>query len=136
MYNVLISSDDHITCPVKIQRNSTKLWKTILMGSNRNTGFWTFSIVRYSNKTENTMFRELDLFLSSGEMGDTYSAGSLRFVVGKMALGQVFSEYFGFPCQFSFHRLFHTHLSSRSGTIGQRVADVPSGLSLAPHQEI
>jgi hypothetical protein len=41
-----------------------------------------------------------------------------------------------FPCQFSFHRLFHTHhLSSRAGTIGQLVADVPSGLSLTPPQE-
>jgi hypothetical protein len=28
------------------------------------------------------------------------------FVVDKVALGQVFSEYFGFPCQFSFHQLF------------------------------
>jgi hypothetical protein len=31
------------------------------------------------------------------------------FVVEKVALGQVFSEYFGFPCQFSFHRLLHIH---------------------------
>jgi hypothetical protein len=48
-----------------------------------------------------------------------------------------FSEYFGFTCQFSFHRLFHTehHLSSRAGTIGQLVADVPSGLSHTPPQE-
>jgi hypothetical protein len=29
------------------------------------------------------------------------------FVVNKVALGQVFSEYFGFLCQFSFHRLLH-----------------------------
>jgi hypothetical protein len=37
------------------------------------------------------------------------------FVVDKMALGQVFSEYFGFPCQSSFHQLLHNHphLSSR-----------------------
>jgi hypothetical protein len=27
------------------------------------------------------------------------------FVVKKLALGHVFSEYFGFPCQFSFHQL-------------------------------
>jgi hypothetical protein len=49
----------------------------------------------------------------------------------KAALGQVFSEYFGFPCQ-SFHRLLHTHHhpSSGAGTIGQIVADVPNGLSL------
>jgi hypothetical protein len=31
------------------------------------------------------------------------------FVVDKVALGQVFSEYFGFPCQFIFHLLLHTH---------------------------
>jgi hypothetical protein len=39
--------------------------------------------------------------------------------VNKVALGQVFSEYFGFPCQFSFHRLLHVyyHLSSGAGTI-------------------
>jgi hypothetical protein len=56
----------------------------------------------------------------------------------KVALGQVFSEYFGFPYQFSFHRLLHTHhqLSSGAGTIDQLVADVPSGLSLTPPQKI
>jgi hypothetical protein len=26
-----------------------------------------------------------------------------------LALGQVFSEYFGFPCQSSFHQIFHHH---------------------------
>jgi hypothetical protein len=45
-----------------------------------------------------------------------------------VALGQVFSKYFGFPCQFSFHRLLHTHhLSSGAGTIGQIVD------SISPH---
>jgi hypothetical protein len=54
-------------------------------------------------------------------------------VADKVAPGLVFSVYFGFPCQFSFHRLLHTHhLSSEAGTIGQLVADVPSGLSLTP----
>jgi hypothetical protein len=59
------------------------------------------------------------------------------FVVNKVALGQVFSEYFGFPCQFSFHLLLHIHhhLSSGAGTIGQTVADVPSGLNLTTPQE-
>jgi hypothetical protein len=32
-------------------------------------GFWTLSIVQYSNKVENTVFRKLVLFLSSGEGG-------------------------------------------------------------------
>jgi hypothetical protein len=54
-----------------------------------------------------------------------------------VALGQVFSEYFGFPYQFSFHRVLHTrhHLSSGAGTIGQILADVRSGLSLTPPRE-
>jgi hypothetical protein len=56
------------------------------------------------------------------------------FVADKVALGQVSSEYFGFPCHFSFHRLLHIHhhISSPLGTIAQLVADVPSGLSLTP----
>jgi hypothetical protein len=58
------------------------------------------------------------------------------FLVDKVALGQLFCEYFCSPCQFSFHRLLHIrHLSSGAGTIGQLVADVPSGLSLTPPQE-
>jgi hypothetical protein len=31
------------------------------------------------------------------------------FVVDKAALGQIFSEYFGFPCQSSFHQFLHHH---------------------------
>jgi hypothetical protein len=53
-------------------------------------------------------------------------SGHVGFVVDKVALGHVFSEYFGFPCQFSFRRLLHVlHLSSGAGIIGQLVADVP-----------
>jgi hypothetical protein len=58
------------------------------------------------------------------------------FVVDKVALGKAFSEYFGFPCQLSFHRLLHIHHpSSGAGTMGQLVTDVPNGLSLTPPQE-
>jgi hypothetical protein len=58
----------------------------------------------------------------------------VEFVLDKVALGQVFSEYFCFPCQSSFHQLLysHHHLSSGAGTIGQTVAAVPSGLNLTP----
>jgi hypothetical protein len=35
-------------------------------------------------------------------------SGYVGFLVDKAALGQDFSEYFGFSCQ-SFHRLLHTH---------------------------
>jgi hypothetical protein len=53
-----------------------------------------------------------------------------------VALEKVFfPEYFGFPCKFVFHRLLHTHDPSfGAGTVGQAVADVPSGLSLTPPQ--
>jgi hypothetical protein len=38
-----------------------------------------------------------------------FSSGQhVEFVVCKSALGQVFSEYFGFPCQ-SFHQFLHHH---------------------------
>jgi hypothetical protein len=47
-------------------------------------------------------------------------SGHVGFVVDKVALGQVFSEYF---------------LSSEAGTIGQLVADVSSGHSLTPPRE-
>jgi hypothetical protein len=65
-------------------------------------------------------------------------SGHVGFVGDKVALGQVFSVYFGcFPYQFLFHWLLHIHhrLSSGAGTIGQLVADVPSGPSLTPPQE-
>jgi hypothetical protein len=42
---------------------------------------------------------------------------------------QVFSEYFGFSCQFSFQQMLYSQLAR---TIGQLVADVPSGLNLTP----
>jgi hypothetical protein len=56
---------------------------------------------------------------------------------GQNGTGTVFFEYFSFPCQFSFHRLLHIHhhLPFGTSTIGQLMADVPSGLSFTPHQE-
>jgi hypothetical protein len=53
------------------------------------------------------------------------------FVVDKIAPGQVFSEYFGFPCQL--HFIPPTSPSSQSpgtGTIGQYMAAVPRGPSM------
>jgi hypothetical protein len=60
-------------------------------------------------------------------------SGQVWFVVDKVALGQVFSEYFGFPCQSSFHQLLHNHphLSSGAGTIGQKWPQY-NGLSPTP----
>jgi hypothetical protein len=53
-----------------------------------------------------------------------------------VALGQVFSEYFGFPCQSSFHLLLHNHhlLSSGAGTMGQQWPTYQVD-SVSPHPE-
>jgi hypothetical protein len=56
------------------------------------------------------------------------------FVLDKVALGEVFSEYFDFPCQ-PFLRLLHNHRQAGAGTTSQIVADVPNGLSLTPSEE-
>jgi hypothetical protein len=39
------------------------------------------------------------------------------FVVDKVALGQVFSEYFGFPCQSSFHHCSTITIIYRLGLV-------------------
>jgi hypothetical protein len=52
------------------------------------------------------------------------SGQHVGFVVDKAALGQVFSEYFGFPCQ-SFHQFLHrhNHLGLAQKAIGGRSAE-------------
>jgi hypothetical protein len=64
-------------------------------------------------------------------------SGHVRFVVHKVALGQVFSEYFGFPCQSSFHQLLQKSPSSIIWGWYNRpeVAAVPSGLSPTPRKK-
>jgi hypothetical protein len=63
-------------------------------------------------------------------------SGHVGFVVDNVALGQVFSEYFGFPCQSSFHQLLHNHhhRSSGAGTIGQQWLTYQVD-SVSPHPE-
>jgi hypothetical protein len=57
------------------------------------------------------------------------------FVVDKVALGHVFSEYLGFPCQSSFHQLLQKSSSSIIWGLYNRpeVAAVPRDL-VPPHQ--
>jgi hypothetical protein len=66
-----------------------------------------------------------------GAPGFETKSGHVAFVVANVALGQVFCDI-SFPYQFSSHRL----LSSGVGTIGQIVADVPSGLSHPTHEKL
>jgi hypothetical protein len=51
------------------------------------------------------------------------------FVVDKVSLRNVFSEYFGFPFQFSYYQLLHTQLSIAVSAVGPIVTGVPSGLN-------
>jgi hypothetical protein len=48
-------------------------------------------------------------------------SGHERFVVDKVALGEVFSEYLRFLCRYSFHQELHNHhhFSSGAGATGQ-----------------
>jgi hypothetical protein len=55
------------------------------------------------------------------------------FEVDKVALGQVFSEYFGFPCQSSFHQLLHNNPHHHLGLCNRpEVAAVPGDVSPTP----
>jgi hypothetical protein len=60
------------------------------------------------------------------------------YVVGKLALEQVFSEYFGFPCQFAFHRLLHIHHHHhhpglvQSGLVARRFASLIKNFRSSP----
>jgi hypothetical protein len=78
------------------------------------------------------MSQKILLFLVTSNLFDPGS-GQVGFVVDKVALGQVFSEYFGFPCQSSFQQLLynHPHLSSGAGTLGQKWLQY-KGLSPTP----
>jgi hypothetical protein len=37
------------------------------------------------------------------------TTAAVGFVVDKVAVGRVFSEYFGFLCQSTFHQILHHH---------------------------
>jgi hypothetical protein len=94
------------------------------------------SVIRCKGERKTPWLRRLVAGFPPRRPGFNSRSEHVGFVVDNVAPGQVFSEYFGFPCQFSFHPLLHIphHLSSGAGTIGQTVADVPSGLSLTPPQ--
>jgi hypothetical protein len=75
--------------------------------------------------------------MASYRGGRGLTPGHMGFVVDKVALGLVFSEYFGFSYQCSFHRLLYIHhLIAGAGRIGQLVADVRNERSLTPLQEL
>jgi hypothetical protein len=54
----------------------------------------------------------VSLWLPTAAARVRFRASMWGFVVDKAALGQVFSEYFRFPCQSSFHQFLHHHNQS------------------------
>jgi hypothetical protein len=85
------------------------------------------SIYLYENKLQQKQLKE-----NASRPRFDLRSHHVGFLMDKVALGHVFSEYFSLPYQFSFHQMLHIHPSSGAGTIGYSVADVPSGLSLTP----
>jgi hypothetical protein len=79
--------------------------------------------------------RQLVASFPQWRAGSDTRSSHVGFVVDKVTLEQVSSEYLGFLRQFSFHQIPHTPISSGVGAIGQSEADVPSGLNLTPPHE-
>jgi hypothetical protein len=52
---------------------------------------------------------KLDPMKAAPQFKRRLGSGHVGFVVDKVALGQAFSEYFGFPCPSTFHQILHPH---------------------------
>jgi hypothetical protein len=62
-----------------------------------------------SNRKGRAMAQAVSRWLPTAAARVRVWAEHVGFVVDKVALGQVFYEYFGFPCQSSFHQFLHHH---------------------------
>jgi hypothetical protein len=60
-------------------------------------------------------------------------SGHVGFVVDKVALGQVFSEYFGFPCQFSVSP--HPKKLKKNGMQGIEASRTPKRFTNLKHTD-
>jgi hypothetical protein len=63
--------------------------------------------------------KQLVAGFSPRRLGFDPGSGQVGFVVDKVALGQVFSDYFGFPCQSSFHQLLQILFNISSYHLGK-----------------
>jgi hypothetical protein len=66
-------------------------------------------ILSYSFRKGRAVAQAVSRWLPTAAARVRVRAGMWGFVVDKAALGQVFSEYFSFPCQSSFHQFIHHH---------------------------
>jgi hypothetical protein len=98
--------------------------------------FWDSSQMDWLGRVgAHTVSRRLFIAAARGSCPGQVRSGYMGFVVDEVALSQVFSEHFGFPCH-SFHWLFNTHHhpSSGAGTAGQW-ATHQIDLVSPPHQK-
>jgi hypothetical protein len=86
--------------------SSTLKIKAICSSETRLFIFISLSCVMSQNKAA-PYLKRLVAGLPPRRTGFEPGSGQVGFVVDKVALGQVFSEYFGFPCQSSFHQILH-----------------------------
>jgi hypothetical protein len=71
--------------------------------------YWLQKVLDKTKKIEHAVAQQLDTGFPLWRPGFAYGQ-HVGFVVDKAALGQVFSEYFSFPCQ-SFHGFLHYHIT-------------------------
>jgi hypothetical protein len=100
-------------CPIPGDSN---LHQDILCGTNQNVLEWIIVFVFYphgwyardSVLRGRAMAEAVSRWLLTAAAGFNPGSGQVGFVVDKVAPGQVFSEYFGFPCHL-FHQILHPH---------------------------
>jgi hypothetical protein len=63
----------------------------------------------YGDKKGRAVAQVVSRWLPTSAVRVRVRAEHVGFMVDKVALGQVFSEYFGLPCQSSFHQFLHHH---------------------------
>lgn len=72
-----------------------------------------YRMLNYSSKTKrNGLVRRLVTGLPPRRPGFDPRSGNVWFLVDKVAMGQIFSEYLALSCQLSCHPVFHAYLSS------------------------
>jgi hypothetical protein len=108
--------------------------KISVLNATRDIVSFIFSLIMSSNGR--AVAQAVSRWLPIARARVRVRAEHVGFVVDKVALGKVFSEYFGFPCQSSFHQFLHHHNHPGAGTVGILVAAVPSGPNWTPPPNI
>jgi hypothetical protein len=71
--------------------------------------FMTWCLIKHLSTDGSAIAQEISRRLPTAAARVRVRAKHVGFVVDKAALGQGFSEYFGFLCQSSFHQILHHH---------------------------